>query len=90
MAPGEHSSQQLIQKAVLARTLWLSVPDAELRESKDSLRGQIARMIEDQRSDRMIESLCNQWLNLRSWNNVSPSLKLYPRYDDLLDYYPAA
>lgn len=35
----------------------------------------------------MIDSLCRQWLNLRSWNNVSPSLKLYPRYDDLLDHY---
>ena len=87
MAPGEHSSQQLAQKAKLARALWLSIPDRELRESKDSLREQIAWMIEDPRSDRMIKSLCNQWLNLRSWNNVSPSLKLYPRYDDLLDYY---
>ena len=36
------------------------------------------------------ESLCDQWLNLRSWNNVSPSLKLYPRYDDLLESLPAA
>ena len=87
MAPGEHSSKSLSQKAALARILWLSVPDAELRECKKPLRDQIARMIADERSDRMIESLCNQWLNLRSWNNVSPSLKLYPRYDDLLDYY---
>lgn len=87
MAPGEHSSESLAQEAALARILWLSVPDSELRESKKSLRDQIAWMIEDERADRMIESLCNQWLNLRSWNNVSPSLKLYPRYDDLLDHY---
>ena len=87
MAPGEHSSESLSQKAVLARALWLSVPDAELRASKRSLQEQIAWMIEDARADRMIESLCDQWLNLRSWRNVSPSLKLYPRYDDLLDHY---
>jgi len=87
MAPGEHSSQQLARQAKLARALWLSIPDGELRDSKDLLREQIAQMIDDERSDRMIESLCNQWLNLRSWNNVSPSLKLYPRYDDLLHYY---
>ena len=35
----------------------------------------------------MIESFCDQWLNLRSWNKVSPSLKLYPKYDDLLHHY---
>ncbi len=87
LAPGEHSSQQLSQKAELARILWLSIPDAELQRSTASLRDQIAWMIADERSDRMIESLCNQWLNLRSWNSVSPSLKLYPRYDDLLDHY---
>jgi hypothetical protein len=87
MAPGEHSSEELARKAALARILWLSIPDAELRDSKASLRDQIARMLEDETSDRMIESLCNQWLNLRSWNNVAPSLKLYPRYDDLLDHY---
>ncbi len=87
MAPGEHSSKVLSQKAALARILWLSIPDGELRESQASLRDQIARMLADKRSDRMIESLCNQWLNLRSWNSVSPSLKLYPRYDDLLDHY---
>lgn len=87
IAPGEHSSESLSQKAVLARILWLSVPDAKLRASKKPLRDQIRWMIEDERSNRMIESFCDQWLNLRSWNNVSPSLKLYPRYDDLLDHY---
>ncbi|MDP6719198.1 MAG: DUF1592 domain-containing protein, partial [Pirellulaceae bacterium] len=87
MDPGEHSSGELSQKAALARVLWLSIPDDTLRDSKASLRDQIAWMLGDKRSDRMIEALCNQWLNLRSWNNVAPSLKLYPRYDDLLDHY---
>lgn len=87
IVPGQHSSQQLAQQAMLARVLWLSISDSEVREPKASLREQIALMLQDERSDRMIESLCNQWLNLRSWNKVTPSLKLYPRYDDLLNYY---
>ena len=35
----------------------------------------------------MIHSFCDQWLNLRSFNKVAPSLKLYPLYNDLLNHY---
>ena len=35
----------------------------------------------------MIHSFCAQWLNLRSFKKVTPSLKLYPKYNDLLNYY---
>ncbi len=97
LVPGEHSSLSHSQAASLARSIWLSVPDAELRVavvnsgsfglSKDAFRLQIDRMLADQRSDRMIASFCDQWLNLRSWNKVSPSLKLYPKYDDLLHHF---
>lgn len=97
MAPGEHSGSAHSQAASLARTLWLSVPDSELLSAaadsssseltKALLRSQIHRMLVDKQSDRMIKSFCDQWLNLRSWNKVSPSLKLYPKYDDLLHHY---
>lgn len=97
MAPGEHSSPAHWQAASLARMLWLSVPDAELLSAaadsgssdliEKTLRSQIHRMLADKQSDRMTESFCHQWLNLRSWNKVSPSLKLYPKYDDLLHHY---
>ena len=93
MAPGEHANPSHATSAELARILWLSVPDVELRRAANngftatSLREQIGRMLNDQRSDRMIQSFCDQWLNLRSWDKVSPSLKLYPRYDDLLHHY---
>ena len=87
MAPGEHSSEQHSQAAALARTIWLSVPDERAIDLNLPLQDQIAAMLDDPRSDRMVKSLCDQWLNLRSWNNVSPSLKLYPRYDDLLNHY---
>lgn len=87
MAPGEHSSERLTQAAALARTIWLSVPDDGKSESNLPMRDQIAAMLDDTRSARMVQSLCDQWLNLRSWNKVSPSLKLYPGYDDLLHHY---
>ena len=35
----------------------------------------------------MIHSFCNQWLNLRSFDKVTPSLKLYPLYNDLLNHF---
>ena len=94
MAPGEHVNPSYAKAAGLARTLWLAVPDEELLRiaAEDRLAGktlpaQIDRMLLDSRSHRMIRSFCDQWLNLRSLNKVTPSLKLYPEYDDLLSHY---
>jgi hypothetical protein len=94
LAPGIHSNRSYEIAANLSRILWLSVPDEQLqaiakRDGLDAatIRSQIDRMLEDPRSRRMIHSLCGQWLNLRSFNKVSPSLKLYPEYNDLLNHY---
>ncbi len=94
MAPGEHANPSSARAADLARILWLSVPDDELLDlavsgqfDDKTLISQIARMLADARSDRMIRSFSDQWLNLRSLNKVTPSLKLYPKYDDLLNHY---
>ena len=94
MAPGEHSNASFSIAADLSRILWLSVPDSELLElaKLDQLKGsrlrtEIGRMLQDPKSDRMIHSFTDQWLNLRSWSKVTPSLKLYPKYNDLLDFY---
>lgn len=94
MAPGEHSNQSYGRAATLARALWLSVPDQELLSlaasgglRNEALRHQIERMLTDERSQRMIRSFSDQWLNLRSLSKVTPSLKLYPLYDDLLNHY---
>jgi hypothetical protein len=35
----------------------------------------------------MIHSFCDQWLDLRSFDKIAPSLKLYPLYNDLLNHY---
>lgn len=94
MAPGEHAHSSYTRAAELARALWLSVPDRQLLTlaAKDELRGevlrsQIHRMLDDPRGERMVRSFADQWLNLRSLNKVTPSLKLYPLYDDLLNFY---
>ena len=94
LAPGSHRNDSYRIAASLARCLWLSVPDTRLMElaAADDLHGEsmsaeIDRMLRDPRARRMIHSFCDQWLNLRSFNKVSPSLKLYPEYNDLLNYY---
>ena len=35
----------------------------------------------------MIHSFCAQWLTLREFHEVSPSVKLYPNYTELIDHY---
>jgi hypothetical protein len=94
MTPGEHANPSYARAAHLARVLWLSTPDEELlglsrsdQLSGNTIRLQIDRMLRDEKSQRMIRSFCDQWLNLRSLNKVTPSLKLYPKYDDLLDHF---
>jgi hypothetical protein len=94
LAPGVHSNGSYRAAADLARWLWLSVPDQRLldlssadRLTAETIRAEIDRMLDDERGRRMIHSFCAQWLNLRSFNKVSPSLKLYPAYDDLLNHY---
>ena len=94
IAPGVHRNDSCRVAADLARTLWLSVPDKRLlalanadQLSGDTIRHEIDRMLADEKAGRMIHSICEQWLNLRSFKKVSPSLKLYPLYDDLLDHY---
>ena len=94
MAPGEHENRSYSTASDLARILWLSVPDKELlvlsatdKLTGNTLEAQINRMLQDEKGQRMIHSFCDQWLNLRSFNKVTPSLKLYPLYDDLLNHY---
>ena len=94
MVPGEHVNESYRRSLNLSRILWLSVPDEELLElskmdelNNKNLESQINRMLQDERSKRMIHSFCAQWLNLRSFNKVTPSLKLYPLYDSLVNYY---
>ena len=94
LAPGEYANLSYSKAANLARIFWLSVPDEKLVEfahannmTSASLPQIIDHMIEDPRSSRMIHSLCQQWLELRTFDQVAPSLKLYPTYNTLLNHY---
>ena len=94
MAPGEHKNRSYGIAADLARILWLSVPDKELlalsatdKLNGNTLEAQINRMLQDKKNKRMIHSFCNQWLDLRSFDKISPSLKLYPLYNGLLNHF---
>ena len=94
MAPGEHENRSYSIASDLARILWLSVPDKELltlsvtdKLNGNTLEAQINRMLQDKKSQRMIHSFCNQWLDLRSFDKISPSLKLYPLYNRLLNHF---
>lgn len=94
LAPGYHTNDSYARAAALAWALWLSVPDDAMlvRATKDGLtatrlKAEIDRMLDDPRSQRMIHSFAGQWLNLRSFDSVAPSLKLYPAYGDVLDHY---
>ena len=94
MAPGEHANPSYSRAADLARTLWLSVPDQEIlaissadKLTIDGIPAQVDRMLKDPRSRRMIHSFCDQWLDLRSFDKIAPSLKLYPLYNDLLNHF---
>ncbi|MCP4846558.1 MAG: DUF1588 domain-containing protein, partial [Verrucomicrobiaceae bacterium] len=94
MAPGEHANSSYRIAAELARIFWLSVADNKLLSlakkqqlSARTIPAQIDRMLKDERSQAMIHSFCDQWLNLRSFARIAPSLKLYPAYNDLLNHY---
>ena len=94
MAPGEHKNHSYKIAADLARIFWLSIPDNKLLSlaekqqlSARAIPAQVDRMLKDNRSRAMIHSFCDQWLNLRSFARIAPSLKLYPAYNDLLNHY---
>ncbi len=94
MAPGEHENRSYSTASDLARILWISVPDKELltlsatdKLTGNTLEAQIRRMLQDEKNKRMIHSFCDQWLDLRSFDKMSPSLKLYPLYNGLLNHF---
>ena len=73
--------------------LWSTIPDDELltlaengqlREAR-TLEAQVQRMIQDPRSDAMIENFVGQWLQLRNLESrVRPDFLLFPDFDDNL------
>ena len=73
--------------------LWSTIPDDELltlaekgqlREPR-TLEAQVRRLVQDPRSDAMIENFVGQWLQLRNLESrVKPDFLLFPDFDDNL------
>jgi hypothetical protein len=91
----EWSGDSELDNSELARRLslflWNSIPDDVLRkvatESKildsDTLRQQTERMLNDPRSDRFTDHLCDYWLSLKDAQLTEPDEDLYPEYNQL-------
>jgi len=78
----------------LSYFLWSSMPDetlfalarkGELRRP-EVLRAQVERMLTDPRSAAFTESFTGQWLGLRNIDATTPDKKLYPEYEELLQW----
>ncbi len=75
----------------LSLFLWNSIPDDVLRkvatESKildsNTLRQQTERMLNDPRSNRFTDHLCDYWLSLKDSQLTEPDEDLYPEYNQL-------
>lgn len=94
-APAGQEERQLDDYEVATRLsyfLWSSTPDDELLKLADerrlrtpsALRGQIRRMLKDERADALVENFAGQWLNLRNLNEVNPSRKKFKAFNDQL------
>jgi hypothetical protein len=77
----------------LSYLIWSTLPDDELLNAaergrlsdKAELQRQLARMLDDPRSDRFIRSFPTQWLRLRKVGMFEPDKNIYPNYDSHLE-----
>lgn len=69
--------------------LWSSQPDAELTAAASAgtlkdpavLEQQIRRMLQDPRSDALVENFAGQWLQLRNLQTISMDTKQFPEFN---------
>ena len=72
--------------------LWSSIPDDELLDVAERgelrkpavLTKQVTRMLQDPRSEALIDNFAGQWLFLRNVPGTGPTASLYPDFDDNL------
>ncbi len=69
--------------------LWSSIPDEELLtlaeqgrlSDPEVYKQQIRRMLEDRRSQALVENFAGQWLFLRNVKKVKPDAEVFPEFD---------
>jgi hypothetical protein len=90
LAPGSvYRISDLDLASRLSFFLWSSIPDAELLalaaehrlRDPDVLEQQVERMLEDPRSDALVDNFAGQWLYLRPLSDVEPET---PAWDENL------
>jgi len=72
--------------------LWSSIPDDELLQlaqqdqlhEPETLRKQVMRMLDDNRSQSLVTNFASQWLYLRNLDSFRPDMRLFPDFDDNL------
>jgi len=88
-----HTLTQYALASRLSYFLWNSMPDEVLMKAAAAnklqgadLTAQVNRMLADPRSNRLVNSFLDQWIDLRKINGTSPDMALYPEFhSDLRD-----
>lgn len=78
----------------LSYFLWSTTPDDELTKLAANgtltqpavLHAQVERLLTDKRSAEFTDNFCGQWLMLRQIDATSPDKRLYPDFDDMLQW----
>ena len=76
----------------LSYFLWSSMPDEELFElasrgqlsQPETLIQQTRRMLQDPKSEALVDNFAGQWLQLRRLEDVQPDPKMFPNFDPAL------
>lgn len=76
----------------LSYFLWSSMPDDELFQlaserrltKPDVLRKQVARMLQSEKANALVENFAAQWLNLRNLDDVTPNTRVFRSFNDRL------
>ncbi len=74
----------------LSYFLWSTMPDESLFQEarrgtlRGHLREQVIRMLDDPKSQALVENFTGQWLQLRKLLGVAPDVELFPSFDDEL------
>lgn len=93
--PEGEASRPLDDYEIAARLsyfVWNSMPDAELSaladagelSNPDVLRKQLARMLDDEKSERFVKHFSTQWLDLEGVDRVAVNPSVYGKFDNAL------
>jgi hypothetical protein len=72
--------------------LWSSIPDEELLAAAEAnrlhepntLARQVQRMLDDRKSDALVENFAGQWLHIRNLRSATPDKNDFPNFDRTL------